>query len=325
MSDQQHNPILNSPYEQPKLYYRTLPDGTLDYQNIDKGRRIFDPQINAPIPVRSGSQGQMFNSEQVADADNHIINILRREIEQWRVDNYPNVTRVSRELLRFWFVNDNREVTKNLFFAQREAVETAIWLNEVANKSNVGQSIFTRLQEARIVSEDDKFNLPRTAFKMATGTGKTVVMAMLILYHYFNRQEYRSDTRFADYFLLVAPGVTIRDRLGVLYVDTQTTNPQEIQDYYHQRGLIPFHLRESAEGLNARIVITNYHSFELRTLQDNKKKDSMNLLTSVRRILPDNIEDTHNSSMGEIISFDTLEEFIEIVNQLKLGIEDVLN
>ncbi|MCP5498110.1 MAG: DEAD/DEAH box helicase family protein [Leptospiraceae bacterium] len=267
----ENNPILNSPYGPPKFHYRTLPDGTLDYQNIDKGRRIFDPDINAPIPVRTGIQGQMFISEQVANAENHIINILRREIAIWRAENYPNVTRVSRELLKYWFENEQREITKNLFFAQREAVETAVWLNEVAVKSNVGQSMLNRLHTACQVGEDDTFNLPRVAFKMATGTGKTVVMAMLILYHYFNRQEYRSDTRFADYFLLVAPGITIRDRLGVLYVDSQTINPQEIQDYYHQRGLIPFHLRESAEGLNARIVITNYHSFELRNLQGNKR------------------------------------------------------
>src|SRR3989441_4771988 len=96
-----------------------------------------------------------------------------------------------------------------------------IWLNEVAEKSNVGQHILRQLEEARKVSASPENNLPRIAFKMATGSGKTVVMAALIAYHYFNRAEYRNDVRFADNFLLIAPGITIRDRLGVLRVDTR--------------------------------------------------------------------------------------------------------
>lgn len=106
---------------------------------------------------------------------------------------------------------------------------------------------------------------------MATGTGKTVVMACLILYHYFNRQEYRNDTRFADYFLVVAPGITIKNRLGVLFVDTKNKIPHEIQDYYHIRDLVPKSLKHNSGNLNARLVITNYHSFEPRTLQGNKR------------------------------------------------------
>ncbi|HCA59410.1 MAG TPA: hypothetical protein DEP46_15685, partial [Blastocatellia bacterium] len=66
-----------------------------------------------------------------------------------------------------------------------------------------------------------------------TGTGKTVVMAALVLYHFANRQEYKNDIRFADYFLIVAPGVTIKDRLGVLFVDTRNLPEFELEDYYH--------------------------------------------------------------------------------------------
>ena len=83
------------------------------------------------------------------------------------------------------------------------------------------------------------FNLPRIAFKMATGTGKTVVMATLIVYHYFNRQEYRQDTRFADNFLIIAPGITIKDRLGVLFVDKKSSNKNQREDYYAIRDLVP--------------------------------------------------------------------------------------
>ena len=74
---------------------------------------------------------------------------------------------------------------------------------------------------------------------MATGTGKTVVMGSLILYHFFNRQEYRQDTRFADYFFIITPGITIRDRLGVLFVDKRASNKNGREDYYAVRDLVP--------------------------------------------------------------------------------------
>jgi type III restriction enzyme len=106
---------------------------------------------------------------------------------------------------------------------------------------------------------------------MATGAGKTVVIACLLLYHYFNRQEYRNDTRFTDNFLIVAPGITIRDRLNVLFVDSLAKNPIDARDYYRQRNLVPRSYLELLDGLNAHLVITNYHAFEPRTLSGNKR------------------------------------------------------
>ena len=266
------NPILNSPYDEPKLHYATDADGSLNYNDIRKGRRIFSPDIQV-IPTRQGPQGSIFEVNDFAEEYGlHIINLCRKEIGKWRNEKYPNTTRVTKELLIFWFDNPERHATKQLFFAQREAIETAIWLNEVAEKSNAGQNIINILRQGQqTVSEDATDQLPRIAFKMATGTGKTVVMACFILYHYFNRQEYRNDTRFADYFLIVAPGITIKDRLGVLFVDTKTKNPAEIQDYYHIRGLVPQNMKDRIENLNARLIITNYHTFEPKTLKGNKR------------------------------------------------------
>ena len=146
-----------------------------------------------------------------------------------------------------------------------------MWLNEVAEKSNPGQNILNKIQAGQKVNGSDALALPRFAFKMATGSGKTVVMAAQILYNFFNRMEYRSDIRFADNFLIVAPGITIKDRLGVLYVDTLNKNPQDIQDYYRVRGLVPRNMEKDLDALNAKLVITNYHSFEPRTLQGNKR------------------------------------------------------
>ncbi len=268
----QDNPILNNPYEEPKLHYDTDSEGSLDYNNICKGRRIFKTE-SAVMPTKQKGQKEIFEwNDSTPEYISHIINLCRLEIGRWRLERYPNTTRVTKELLTFWFDNPERIVTKKLFFAQQEAVETAIWLNEVAEKSNAGQHILNLLKSGQnSVSDNQTDQLPRIAFKMATGTGKTVVMACFICYHYFNRQEYRNDVRFADYFLIVAPGITIKDRLGVLFVDTKNKNPSDIEDYYRVRGLIPQHFEERLANLNAKLVITNYHTFEPKILQGNKR------------------------------------------------------
>jgi len=266
------NPILNNPYVDPLLHYATDLDGSLNYTDVREGRRIFSPDISA-MPSRQGPQGSLFEvNDYEAEYNAHIINLCRKEVGKWRIDKYPNTTRVTKEILTFWFDNLEREVYHNLFFAQQEAVETAIWLNEVAEKSNVGQNILNLIRKGQqSVSKEPADQLPRIAFKMATGTGKTVVMGCFILYHYFNRQEYRNDTRFADYFLIVTPGVTIKDRLGVLFVDVKNKNSSANQDYYYIRHLVPQNLEHRLENLNARLVITNYHTFEPKTLQGNKR------------------------------------------------------
>lgn len=267
-----NNPILNNPYHEPLLHYSTDLSGNLDYDFKVTGRRIFKVDKNV-MPSKQKGIKEMFEwNEEPGEYTTHIINLCRKEVGQWRSDKYPNTTRISKELLTFWFSNPERHAVKKLFFAQQEAVETAIWLNEVAAKSNAGQHIINVLQNAqRSVSSDIADILPRVAFKMATGTGKTVVMACLICYHFFNRQEYRNDTRFADYFLIVAPGVTIKSRLGVLFVDTKSKNPNLAEDYYRVRGLVPSNLMTKLENLNSRLVITNYHTFEPKILQGNKK------------------------------------------------------
>ncbi len=266
------NPILNNPYQEPQRHYATSLNGELDYAQVRKGRRIFDPHtLGQSMPVRQQKTNLFEVNDYAQQYQTHLINLVRREVGAWRTAQYPQTTRVTKELLTFWFLDAQRVGEKQLFFAQQEAIETAIWLTEVAAKSNPGHNILRLLEEAR-KQEDSQAGLPRMAFKMATGTGKTVVMAALILYHFFNRQAYRQDTRFADYFLLIAPGITIKERLGVLYVDTLHKKISgQIQDYYRLRYLVPRHYDQTLESLNARLVITNYHNFELRALQGNKR------------------------------------------------------
>ncbi|MCC8176260.1 MAG: DEAD/DEAH box helicase family protein [Bacteroidales bacterium] len=258
------SPILNNPYEEPRWHYGATMDGNLDYSQILEGRRPYSP--NLTVVPNASDQLEVFSGEDVPiDDDNApFINGLRDVVKEWREKGYPKVNRATRDLLDYWFNNPERELNRSLFFCQREAIENAIYLNEVAPRDpNLGRAILNDLDQRR-QSVSDRYEdvLPRTAFKMATGTGKTVVMAMLILYHYINKKENPQDTRFADHFLIVAPGITIRDRLGVLKIDNSHQNDFNKLDYYHQRELIPPKYSRLLGGLNSVITITNYHQFE---------------------------------------------------------------
>lgn len=265
------SPILNNPYEEPKLHYDADLNGNLDYNKVLDGRRPYYFHIGI-APNRP--EHALFTNEDVNldDSNAPFINQIRAEVKKWRDSGYPKATRVTRELLNYWFNNPERQNFQRLFFCQREAVETAVYLNEIADfDPNIGRDILRQLNErVETISEKYENILPRTAFKMATGTGKTVVMAMLILYNYINKKVSMQDTRFADHFLLVAPGITIRDRLGVLFVDESTTNEYQKSDYYHKRFLIPRNYENLLGGLNSAITIVNYHQFEPKVYSGKK-------------------------------------------------------
>src|SRR5256886_1088637 len=260
------NPILNNPYREPEWHYATNLEGELDYEKVEGGRRVFTGELQTiPVPQRTQLSLVELNEFAAREYGNHLVNVLRQEIYTWRNAGYPNTTRMTRELFHFWFKNKERDFTQSLFFAQQEAIETAIYLNEVAENSNVGQRLLSDLEKAQVETE----RLPRIAYKMATGTGKTVVMGALIVYHFFNRREYRNDVRFADNFLIVTPGITIRDRLAALRVDNRTG--VEAQDYYYTRTLVPSTWRGELHQLNAKLVIVNYQQLQAHTLQGNKR------------------------------------------------------
>jgi type III restriction enzyme len=265
-------PILNGPYDEPRWHYATAPDGNLDYRDRRKGRRVFAPDT-PQVPIGDKPQGDLYDLNDFAtNYRDLLVNQLREQLARWRGEGYPGVTsRVTKDLLTYWFENPERQSHHRLFFAQREAVEAAIWLNEVADKSNPGTHVLNQLRLAQASVEDPQVTLPRIGFKMATGTGKTVVMACLVLYHYLNRSHHRNDPRYADYFLIVAPGITIRDRLSVLRVDTEASVDHEAADYYRQRKLVPPTYAPLLAGLNAQLVVTNFHGFEPRLIGGNKR------------------------------------------------------
>jgi type III restriction enzyme len=265
------NPILNSPYEEPSEHFVIGREGPTGEVRV--GRRPSESFI--PVPLgRKGrrAKGAPEADQQGFDFDvtgerrehNSLINDIRARVELWRARGYGGVTPVSRKLLQHW-ADPARE--DRVLFCQREAAETAIYLAEVAGRQ--GEPDFRRRVEAENATHNA--GLPRVALKMATGSGKTVVMAMLIAWHVANKAFSPRDARFTNRFLIVTPGITIRDRLRVLF-------PADEQNYYDLRGLAPPDLRSTLD--TASIVITNYHSFLPRTA-----KEVEGVAANTRRIL----------------------------------------
>jgi type III restriction enzyme len=272
------NPILNSPYEPPARHFVIGHRGPTG--EIRAGRRPSESYV--PVPVgRKGPKGRQTEAEQQGfDFDatgerrevNSLINDIRTRVELWRARNYGGVTPVTRNLLLHW-ADPGREDL--MLFCQREAAETAIYVAEVAGRH--GEPDF----RSRIDPENSLHNagLPRIGIKMATGSGKTVVMAMLIAWQVANKAFSPRDARFTNRFLVVTPGITIRDRLRVLL-------PADDQNYYDLRGLVPSDLRSTLDSV--AIVITNYHAFLPRTAMEMEgvSANTRKLLRAGRQVDP---------------------------------------
>ena len=242
------NPIINSPFDEPTRHFRFDDEGITN--EIVEGRRISSYFIPIAQPRRRGSQQLPFDTEWTQDRieENKLVNHIRQRVGLWREGGYLGVTPTTRTLFDYW-TDPDRE--RKLFFCQIEALETAIYITEVAKKYGDAW-IENELREANDTSNP---GLPRMAFKMATGSGKTVVMAMLIAWQALNKLANPQDARFSDTFLIVTPGITIRDRLRVLL-------PNDPENYYRQRDIVPADLLEQLG--QAKILITNFHAFQLR-------------------------------------------------------------
>jgi type III restriction enzyme len=244
------SPILNSPYFEPNRHFRADDRGITE--NIIETRRPSSFYI--PVPRAKTRQRKLdFNTAEGAfgselQKENEFINKIRSKIKAWRNDGHNGVTKTTRDLLSYWR-DETRE--NKLFFCQIEALETLIYINEVAEKAGDGWII----NEIKKASVDANPGLYRLAFKMATGSGKTVVMAMIIAYNTLNKIRYPQDTRFTDTFAIITPGITIRDRLNVLH-------PNDSKNYYKERDIVSpqdFDLMQQA-----RVFITNFHQLEQR-------------------------------------------------------------
>ncbi len=246
------NPVINSPFDEPQRHFKFDERGITE--DIVNGRRRSEYFIPVPKPRQQPKEVQTqleLHVPELREA-NAFINRVREEVSAWRTSGYPGVTDTTKRLLKHW--NDTTRELR-LFFCQREAVETAIYIHEVADPRRSGSihSILTK------TNEDTNPGLFRIAFKMATGSGKTVVLAMLIVYHTLNKIAAPRNPRFSDAFLVVTPGLTIRDRLQVL-------RPEHSDNYYEAMNLLPPEDRNALA--HAKIVVTNYHAFQHRKNAD---------------------------------------------------------
>jgi type III restriction enzyme len=215
-------PILNSPYEVPTRHHDLDEDGQPTNLPPIQGRRR--SKLITPVPKprkrkrRSAMQAEIVfaDAEGLTDAEQEysrtIVNEIRDYVETWRLLPNPNdwqVTPATARLLQHWRYHRFEDVRP--FFCQVEAVETIIWLTEVAPKLGKRTEKFRE----HILAANERANpeLVRVAMKMATGAGKTTVMAMLIAWHTLNAVRHPGSKTFSRGFLIVTPGITIRDRL----------------------------------------------------------------------------------------------------------------
>ncbi len=256
-------PILNSPYEYPSRHWE-LEDG-VPTDRIVESRRGSEYVTPVPPPRRrSGQRSLALGIEELSDEGQEydptpIINQIRGRVDAWRAipdSRQWGVTAETERLLKHWRNYEFQGIRP--FFCQIEAVETVIWLTEVAGifRSGPARAEFRGIHN-HITGANGQANpeLLRLALKLATGAGKTTVMAMLIAWQVANVTRHPQRQDFTKGFLIVTPGITIRDRLRVLL-------PNDPENYYEHRDLVP----KDMLGIirQAQIVITNYHAFKLR-------------------------------------------------------------
>ncbi len=270
MSDDFFNkPILNSPYDYPVRHWELDETGQPTQKVLESRRRV---SFITPIP--KAKKGKKLGQEKLvldegkglSTADQEydsigLINELRRHVDLWR--KIPdqadwNVTPETARLLEHW--RNHRFTNLRPFFCQVEAVETIIWLTEVA--PSVGKEGKVFLDHLAAITDDTNEGLSRLALKLATGAGKTTVMAMIIAWQTINAVRRPQSSRYTRGFLIVTPGITIRDRLRVLM-------PNDPHSYYDSRELVPIEMQGDLN--RATIVITNFHAFKLRETIDISK------------------------------------------------------
>lgn len=236
--------IINSPYEEPAQHWRYFREGRTF--SLAEGRRP------AGYVVASGASQAFDDPGEFVEIP--LVNQIRPRVRAWREAGYPGVTGITRRLLEHWTDEEEFE-TRRFFFCQLEAAETLIWFREAPDADKVG-----------IVVPTDGGSLERFCAKMATGSGKTVVMAMLIAWHILNKTSYPQDTRFSQNVLVVAPGLTVRSRLAVL-------EPSHSENYYEAFRIVPSHMLDKLR--QGRVIVRNWHALNWETEEKIASKRSV--------------------------------------------------
>ena len=260
-------PILCSPYEEPDKHW--LYSRRTGRPSRIPSRREASYWFKT---VRAGSAQRLLLPDEDRD-DLPLVNALRYDVGRWRKSGWQNASETTKRLLRHWWRQDR---PRRLFFCQLEAVETVLYLEEILRagkrprwKPRLKPDEFETLCRgenprphdwvAKVAQHPKLADLPhvpayppmpRYACKMATGSGKTVVMAMLIAWAFCNRGSKPGDPRYPRRVFVVCPNLTIRERLSVLH-------PGANGNYYEEFDLVPTAMRpELAKG---KVLVTNWH------------------------------------------------------------------
>lgn len=236
--------IINSPYEEPKKHWR-----------YDRETRTFElVEGRQPAGYVVATPGSKSFDDPGIFVEIPLVNQIRPRVKAWREAGYPGITSITRRLLAHW--HDPEEFDRRrFFFCQLEAVETLIWLTEAPPAERVGIEI-----------PGDGGDFDRRCCKMATGTGKTIVMAMVIAWHILNKVANPQDARFSKNVLVVAPGLTVKKRLAVL-------EPAGAGNYYEAFDIVPSTLLDKLR--QGRVLVRNWHALAWESEEQIKKRKSV--------------------------------------------------
>ena len=234
--------IINSPYSAPSEHWQFIEEG--QPLELVQGRRRAGYMVADPNAKPYRDKG-IFEPLP-------LVNRIRQRVDGWREAGYPGITGITKTLLEHWQDPEPERRDFPFFFCQIEAIETLIWLIETPASEKTGIDIPTDGGEFR-----------RLCSKLATGTGKTVVMAMLIAWQAINRMTYNRDGRFSQHVFIVAPNLTVRERLSVL-------NPANTKNYYDEFGIVPLSLKEKLRQV--KVLIRNWHALNWETEEKIRKK-----------------------------------------------------
>ena len=233
--------IINSPYEEPARHWSYNSERRTF--SLEEGRR--------PAGYVIASEGSRSFDDPGHFVEIPLVNQIRPRVRAWRENGYPGITGITKRLLEHW-TNPEEFDSRRFFFCQMEAVETLIWLAEGPASDKVG---------IEIPSDGGEFG--RLCSKMATGSGKTIVMAMVIAWHVLNKVTYPQDKRFARNVLVIAPGLTVKNRLAVL-------NIFNTENYYETFRIVPSSLLDKLR--QGRVLIRNWHALNWETEEKISKK-----------------------------------------------------
>jgi len=236
--------IINSPYEEPKYHWR--------YDRETRTFELAEGRRPAGYVVASGDS-RAFDDPGIF-VEIPLVNRIRPRVKAWREAGYPGVTSITKRLLEHWRDPEEFE-RRRFFFCQLEAIETLIWLTEAPAAERVGIEI-----------PGDGGAFARRCCKMATGTGKTIVMAMVIAWHILNKVANPQDARFSKNVLVIAPGLTVKKRLAVL-------EPAGADNYYEAFDIVPSALLDKLR--QGKVLIRNWHALAWESEAQIKKRRSV--------------------------------------------------